>query len=93
MRDDLRDGRRRDEADVEAARRGRRGLRFEFVAGLMQVDLLAAEGERAASALEGPDVHVEHAAVELARRVDVAGGQDDVVDAVDGEHGVPRVVS
>jgi len=71
-----------DQTEIAAA--GQRPLRlgFEFVSGAMQVDLLAAEGERHATA-KLDTLHAKNAHVKTARRVDIGDGQHDMINAVD----------
>src|SRR5688500_1591836 len=84
--DDLLQGHAGDEAQVQRAWHGDVGARGELLPPLVQVDLLAAELEREAllgRGLEAHQVHAEHHAVEADAGVLVAGGEDDVVDALD----------
>lgn len=73
-----------DEAEVGGAGCGMGRFRVEFVAALMEVDLLVAELERLA-AFEDDPIHAEDFGVEVDGCVEVGHGEDDVVDLFDGE--------
>ena len=78
----------RQEAQVTRAGCGTQSLGFDLLASLVQVDLLAAEGQGLAPAGEGDGVHAEHTRVEGAGGLRVADREDEVIDAVD-LHGIP----
>src|SRR5262249_412192 len=80
---DLSDGRGGDEAEVGGPRGG--PGRVGRVGGRRRVDveLLAPEAERAPPGAEADRLHPEDALVERDRRLDVADGQDQVVQAID----------
>src|SRR5579864_2220979 len=82
MRDDGIEWRRCDHAEIGGARQRSRRLRLVFVPGPMQVDLLAAEGERHATAKLDP-LHAENARVKAARRIDIGDGQHNMINTVD----------
>src|SRR3989442_4530497 len=84
FRDHLFEGHASDEAQVQAA--GHRHVRpgIELPAPFVQVDLLAAELEREAlRRAEFLQPHAEDLGIEADAGVLVAGGEDDVIDAVD----------
>jgi hypothetical protein len=82
--DDFFDGVEGDEAEVGGAGCGVRSLGVEFVAALVEVDLLIAELEGLA-AVEGDYVHAEDLGVEVDACVYFRHGEDYVVDLFDGE--------
>src|SRR6185437_6513399 len=84
----LGNGRLGDETEIAGADRDMRRLRLEFPACHMDVDLLAAEGDRRRSRAVGGRRHhagAQHALVEAERRLQVAHGEHDVVEAVNDE--------
>src|SRR5438093_7708388 len=86
FRDHLFEGHASDEAQVQAA--GHRHVRpgIELPAPFVQVDLLAAELEREAllgRRAEFFEPHAQDPGIEADAGVPVAGGEDDVIDAVD----------
>src|SRR6266480_2224977 len=80
------EGRRSDEAQVQAAGHRHVRLGIELPAPFVQVDLLVAELEREALPGRRPEFlqsHAEDLGIEADAGVLVAGGEDDVVDVVD----------
>jgi hypothetical protein len=73
-----------DEAEIGGAGCGMLGLGIEFVAALVEVDLLVAELERFAS-VEFDQIHAEDFGVEVDGCVEAGHGEDYVVDLFDGE--------
>lgn len=61
-------------------------LGIEFTAGLVQVDLLAAEFQRFAAFCEGFDRHAENAGIEIAGDGDISNGQHEMVEMVYADH-------
>lgn len=75
-----------DEAEIAGAGCGVSRLGFEFVADLVQVDLLPAEFQRLAAFREGFDRHAEDAGIEIAGGRDIGDGQHEMVETVYADH-------
>jgi len=73
-----------DEAEVGGAWGWVGGFGVEFVAALVEIDLLVAEAERLA-AVEGDGVHAEDFGVKVDGGVEIGYGEDYVVELFDGE--------
>lgn len=74
-----------DQAEIARPRSGPFGLGFELMPGLVQVELLPAEGERETARPESLDPHAQHARVKIASGGNAAHRQNHMVDTVDGE--------
>lgn len=85
MGEDLFRRRGGDQADICAAGRGAGGVRRDLLACLVQVDLAGAELEGAAPGAEGDRAHAQHPLVEADGLAQVGDGQDEVVQAGDGD--------
>src|SRR5690606_20794456 len=66
-------------------------LGLEFVAGLVQVDLLPPEAQRLAAGTEGLHLQAEDVAIEGAAALDAGDGEDQMVQMADGDH--PRLLA
>ena len=85
MGEDLSGRSRSDQAQVRAAPRGPGGVRGDFLPGPVQVDLADAEVQGAAPGAEGDRAHAQDPLVEVSALVQVGDGQDQVVQAGDGD--------
>src|SRR6516162_8757209 len=76
-----------DEAKVAGAYGRIRRLGLELAASLMDVDFLSAEmdGRRATALLARDDARAEHVVVKRDTRREVAHGQHEMIDAIDGK--------
>src|SRR5947199_315751 len=73
----------RQEAEVARAWRRPRRLQPELPPGRVQVDLLRSESQREPARREPHRLHAEDPAVEVARGVEIADGQHQVVEAIE----------
>src|SRR5207247_10867208 len=73
----------RQEAEVARAWRRPRRLQPELPPGRVQVDLLRSESQREPARREPHRLHAEDPAVEVARGVEIADGQHQVVEAME----------
>ena len=73
----------RDQTEIDRTGRRMRGLRLDFVPGLVQVDLLPPERQRLAAGAERHDLHTQRTRVEIACPVDVPDGQHEMVQVAD----------
>src|SRR5262247_4017185 len=74
---------RRDEAEIERPRRRHVGFGVDLLALDVEVDLLVAEAECDPAGAERLPGHAEHPRVEIDARIEVASGQNDVVEVID----------
>src|SRR5690606_31795170 len=80
-----------DQAQIGRARRRPQRLGLEFMAGLVQVDLLPPEAQRLAAGTEGLHLQAKDAAIEGAAAFDAGDGEDQMVQMADGDH--PRLLA
>jgi hypothetical protein len=71
-----------DQADVRASRRRAQRLGLELLAGLVEIDLAAPEGQRGAPGAEGHHVHAEDPVVEPDGRLDARHRQHEMIKPV-----------
>ena len=57
-----------------------------ITAGRLQIDLLLAESDGQASAVEDDLLHAQRMDIEIGDGLDIAAGHDEVVDAQDADH-------
>jgi hypothetical protein len=72
-----------EEAEIGRAGRGRLRVRYDGGIGGMKIDLLLAEGQRPPAVAECNRVHAKQVGIEGNRSLDVADGQDNMVEAFD----------
>jgi hypothetical protein len=83
MSDDFRQWDSSDQANVNGTRRGVFGFGFKLASGLMEIDLLGAEGQRDAAGSKSYGLHTKHSRIELAGDADILNRHYKVVDVVD----------
>ena len=72
-----------DEAQIRRAWKRTLGVRLEFPAGEMQIDLLSAKGDRLSPLSEGDRGHAKHAFVEVACRFDAGDCKNEMIQTID----------